>query len=380
MMQKSGRSAFPYEAIGTGGLALCSRPALGWVSRLSDEVILLSYNSRPDIDSKDASILIFLKNGKEQLTVSNGKSVYLKESEQGKGLHVSETATSLWVKPLLLDSGAILIEAGRKFVDANGQVGEEKGQFILAQQGGIPARFNPTQQIFIKVFRSARNFSNDALIQKYGGREYALWKDKAVLELSSGSSTYALFVSSGDYLIYEEGEWRVAVCEELKNDRPVAYVKSVSQKAVEIEVWDEIGFYPLQIKVEAAVRDRLQIKPEVMPSKVRLRSASQVSCVLGKRRMILKQGDWLLKTQTGWRNLRRAEEIEQYLNHRLKGELFIFDAIEKERGQSFMKGHFFDETRTEVESLTVPIDAEKSPRKTSRKRKTVFSSIQQRAA
>ena len=102
-----------------------------------------------------------------------------------------------------------------------------------------------------------------------------------------------------------------------------------------------MGFSPLQLNVEMDRQARLQLKPEAMPSKVRLRSASQVSCALGKRRVIIKQGDWLLKTQTGWRNLRRNEEIELYLNHRLKGELLIFDGIEQEQGRSVMKGNLF---------------------------------------
>jgi hypothetical protein len=125
----------------------------------------------------------------------------------------------------------------------------------------------------------------------------------------------------------------------------------------------------LQFKVEAAQEPRLQFKAEAMPSKIRLRSASQVSCALGKRRVILRVGDWLLKTPTGWRNLRRTDEIQSYLSHRLKGELLIFDAIEKEQGNWVMKGHLFDETRTQQLPLTLSIDAEKAQGKTSRKRK-----------
>jgi len=200
------------------------------------------------------------------------------------------------------------------------------------------------------------------------------------LELTNGSKTYALFVSAGDYLLYEEGEWRVAAYEELSSNLPVAYVKAASGKTLEINVWDETGFYPVQIKVEMERQARLQLKPESMPSRIRLRSGTQVSCALGKRRVILKQGDWLLKTSSGWRNLRKAEEIGQYLNHRLKGELFVFDGIEKEQGRSVMKGHIFDETRTQVQPFSLPIDAEKPQGKTSRKRKPILSNSERRAA
>ncbi len=378
--QKTGRSFFPYEAIGSGGLALHPRHALGWISRLADELVVIAYNSRPDIESTNAKILISLKNGKEQLTISNGRTVYLKESEQGKGLHSSEEATPLWAKPILLENGAVLIEAGRKLVSKDGQAGEEKGQFIVAGQGGVPSRNSVANNLFAKDLKSGRSFPHDLLVQKYGGREYSTWYEKAVLEFSRGSSTYACFVSSGDYLLYDQGEWRVSSLEELNVDQPVAYVKSISGKSIDIEAWDETGFCPLQVKIEMEKQGRCQLKPEMMPSGIRLRSGTQVSCAFGKRRMILKQGDWLLKTSSGWRNLRRADEIQQYLYHRLKGELLIFDGIEKEQGRSVMKGHLFDETRTQLQPLTLPIEAEKTQSKTSRKRKPIFSSSDRRAA
>lgn len=369
------RAFSPYESIGSGGLALHPSHPFGWVSRLASELVLIAYNSRPDVDAKDAKILISLKNGKEQLTLANGRNLFLKESDQGKGLLSSEAATGLWFKPILLENGAILIDAARKLVSKEGQEGEEKGQFIVSQQGGIPACYNPTQKSFASALRGARAFFSDLFIEKYGGREYAPWKDKAILEFTNGFGPYACFVSPGDYLIYEGEEWRVCPFEELKRDHPIARVKAASGKAIEVEVWDETGFYPLQFRVETALEPHLQFKPEVMPSKIRLRSGSQVSCALGKRRVVLREGDWLLKTANGWRNLRRTEEIGLYLNHRLKGELFIFDGIEKEQGNLVMKGHLFDETRTQKLSVVLPIDAEKPQGKTSRKRKPLRSAI-----
>lgn len=371
--QKAGKFIFPYEAIGSGGLALHPRHALGWVSRLADELVLIAYNSRPDVKPNDAKILISLKNGKEQLILSNGRTVFLKESEQGKGLHSSEDPTGLWAKPILLDNGAVLIEAGRKLVSKEGHAGEEKGQFIVAGQGGVPSRYNPVNQSFAKELKSGRSFPYDLLIQNYGGREYSGWREKVVIELAQDSSTYACFISPGDYLLYDEGEWRVCSFEELKMDHPIAKVKAISGKTVEIEAWDEIGFCPQLFKMEMEKQGRSQLKHEMMPSAVRLRSGTQVSCAFGKRRMILKQGDWLLKTSTGWRNLRRSEEIEQYLHHRLKGELLIFDGIEKEQGRTVMKGHLFDETRTHMQPLALPIETDKAQGKTSRKRKPIFS-------
>jgi hypothetical protein len=165
------------------------------------------------------------------------------------------------------------------------------------------------------------------------------------------------------------GEWRVAFREEIQSDLPVAHVRAVHAGALEIDVWDETGFCPLQVKVDMEKQMPLQRKLEGMPTQIRLRNSTQVSCALGKRRVILRQGDWLLKTASGWRNLRKMEEIDQYLHRRLKGELFIFDSLEKEQGRMVMKGYLFDETRTVAQPLALPIDSEKSQGKSSRRRK-----------
>lgn len=374
-IQKQGRANFSYEAIGQGGLALRPRHAFGWISRLADELVLIAYNSRPDVESQHAKILISLKNGKQQLAITNGSMIYLKESEQGKGLLPSEDATNLWVKPLLLDNGAVLIEAGRKFLSKDGEAKDEKGQFIVSGQNEAAFRFNPSNQSFFKILKSGRGFGYDLLLRKYGGREFGSWAEKAVIELSKGTSTYACFVSVGDYLLYENGEWHVCSFEKLKKDLPVASIKAISQNAVDIEMWDEIGFCPLQIKVAMEKQGYVQPKPEMMPSTIRLRNGTQVSCAFGKRRMILKQGDWLLKTAAGWRNLRRTEEIEQYLHHRLKGDLLIFDGIEKEQGRYVMKGHLFDETRMQMTPYAFPIETDRSQNKSFRKRKPIFSTL-----
>ncbi|MBI2810776.1 MAG: hypothetical protein HYX67_08120 [Candidatus Melainabacteria bacterium] len=276
----------------------------------------------------------------------------------------------------MLDNGEVLVEAGRTL----GQSGEEKGQFIVSPQGGVPAKYNSSQHVCMQELKAARSFSNDLLLKKYGGREYASWQEKAVLELSQNASTYACFVSAGDYLVYDAGEWKISSFENLKPDCPVAAVKSVTPRGVDVEAWDETGFYPLPLHIEAEQGGRFQLKPEAMPTSIRLRSGTQISCAFGKKRVILRQGDWLLKTATGWRNLRRTEEIDNFLNRRLKGELMIFDAIEKDQGRLVMKGNLFDETRTQVQAVTFPIEAEKAPGKLSRKRKPLLPNAERRAA
>jgi hypothetical protein len=351
---------YPLDAIGTGPLALRPKIACGWVSRIAEEFSVFAFNSRPDVLQKDAKILIGTKEGKESAVLQNGKAIFLQERTEGKGLEISDLPTSIWIKPILLDNGSVLIEAGRKLISRDGEVlGEEKGEFIAPLHKNASFR----QQESLSDLRAALHLGEDPLIEKYGGAEYASWKEKIKLHITSGSKSYAVFVSKGDFLQFKNQEWRIASGDALSPDLPLACIVSSCSKAVEIQAWDASGFFSIECTVTPKILEGRSVLHELYPTALRLRSNTQVSCLLGKKRMLLKKGDWLLKTASGWRNLRRADEIEDCLFHRLKGELFIFDGIEKQQGKTFLAGYIFDALRTQAHAISLPIDTEKKGNK-----------------
>ncbi len=368
-LHRGGSPSYPYEAIGSGGLTLNRRHALGWVSRIADDLSLVAYNGRPNVPATEAQLLLNFKASRDQELVLNGKPLFLQEMQQGNGLSISAEESGLWIKPILLENGTVLVEACRTLSTEEGGKIEEKGQFFMTAQGGVPARLNPSQEIFMLELKAAQFHSSDFLIQKYGGTEYAAWRGRAVLEFTSGSKTYACFVTEGDDLCYLDGEWQVVAREDLPEGLPVARVHSIAGRVVQLEAWDAAGFYPVQLRIAESDRDSyFQIRPENLPAKVRLRNSTQVSCALGKRRVILKQGDWLLKTATGWRNVRKIDELQQLLYFRMKGELLIFDGIEREQGRLVMKGHCFNGSRTQMQPFSIPIEADKTTSKSKRKK------------
>jgi hypothetical protein len=56
----------------------------------------------------------------------------------------------------------------------------------------------------------------------------------------------------------------------------------------------------------------------------------------------------------------------------LKGELLIFDGIDKQQGKTVLTGHLFDKNRVSATFVSLPIDAEKKEsHKTFRKDKQI---------
>ncbi len=370
------QTPFPYEAIGNGALMLNPHQTWGWVSHLAKELLVIAHNSRPDAMQSEAQILLGLKTEDASKQMTSGKVLFLEKNDATGAFTFSEGPQPLWVKPILLENGRVLIEAGKKLGQLDSAHGsEEKGQFVVpaCASAARGKKYSTLAQEAFGLLKNAKCWGQDLLIQQYGGGEFRKWREKLKIELFQGAASYVVFVAKGDYVMWKEGRWQEAPLSELSAQQPVALVRAVSPRAVELTVWDETGFYPASVELAIEHGGRVNQKAQATLTQPRLRTASQISCMLGKKRVVLRQGDWMLKTGAGWRNLRRKEEIESCLHHRIKGELFIFDSLEKEQGRWVVKGNLFDEMRTQVQSVSMPIEMENKTGKSRKKRKIPFA-------
>ncbi len=361
-LEKSYLPPHAYDAIGTNALALSSYRFSEFIPRLSRELVLLARNTRPDAYKSEPSVLLGLKSAKEERVVKSGELFYLKDNEKGWRtlLTFSPKPTGLTLKPLFTEKGGVSFEVAKE--------GEhEKRQFSLAS---VLATGQVKQETpWMQSLKQAKCWGKDLLLQEYGGEEFRRMRDKQKVQLESAGSSYVSYVAQGDYLTWQEEKWKVVSLEEVKPDAPMAYVQSATPKGVEIVAWDETGFFRSQFKAEVQAAPKLALKAEQLFTSVRLRNNSQVTCVAGKRRLVLNQGDWLLKTASGWRHLKKWQQIEEYLQHRIRGELFIVDSIDKTQGKAMLQGNYFDEMRTQIAALSIPITSEQKPARSHTKRK-----------
>ena len=369
---------FAYEAIGSGPLSLNPANQAAFLN-LDHEIVILAKNARPDAPlSRAGKILVGLKSSGEEREVTSGSLIYLRYDPAATGavFRFSSEPDALWIKPVIMEQSGVLIELGRE-VTVQGSVEQETSNFVLPEPSasdvmGGRALGRRSAGKEIEALKLTSVWGRDVLFEKYGGKEFQLMKEKIKLEFANPSQV--CFVSQGDYLTLWEGLWRVVALQEAHPDSPLLYVKTISANGAEIQAWDATGFYPFQLKLDIQRPPKLAPRPEGLPSSLRVRTISQVTCLLGKRRLILKRGDWLLKTATGWRNIKRPQDIEDCLYHRLKGELFVFDAIEKEGGKMVLKGNLFDEMRTQAYPVVIAIENEKKAPRKGRPRKLPFSS------
>lgn len=343
--------SFSHESIGTGALALSSKQQLGWVADVAREVVILGYNNRPDAQGPGVALLMGLKGGMQPVEISQGKTIFL-ENREG-GLHFTEKEGSVWVQPLVLGQEGVLVEVGRTTV----ALGKEVSQFVMPFPGSLKKK-NKAEERYFQAFEGALFWEKDKLLEMYGGSQFEEKKSKYRVSFPSGSGGYACSVGVGDELIWKEGEWKEKE-QEITSFYPLAKVMAVSPQGVKIHVWDVSGFEEKIVELPLQVVRNFDKSSSFLPKEVRLRTANQVSGLFGKKRISLKKGDWLLKTQTGFKNVRSMRDIKMCLSHRLKGELFVVDTIEKEGGGWVLKGNLFDPMRTQVIPITCPIESEK---------------------
>lgn len=322
---------------------------------LEQKLVLLSQSLRPDLGNGAKSFRIGVKGSEEQRVVKEGEALFLNVIEHPSGgIETVEFSDSLHGKkmiPHLLNGSSVLLklegDAGEILLQASPQNGDSsrRGMDIFDQY-------------------QAKLWGSDLFFREYGGAEYRVLGQKQKIELSDGSKSYFLFVAPKDFLTFRDNRWHVlASVEEADPAAPLACVQAAGHNFLEIEGWDVDGFPLFQTKLNLEKQSPLNFSPDQSITQAKLRSANQVSCKIGKKRMVLKPGDWVIKTQTGWRKLVLINEIESYLNNELQGELFVVDAIEA-GGQ--LKGRQFDPKRVQMKPFT--IQAVSSKAKSTKKR------------
>lgn len=358
----------PLEKIGQGPLSLQSSRRKAMLPDMSREIALLAKNIRPDRNTKEIGFLLSLKSSQVEQKVKNGQLVFLScDSSSGGSSPVyrfSERKTPLWIRPSYLDRNKVLLEVGLFMPSQESEAFlEEKAQFVLQEEGGLYSdRFE--KELWFSSLAQAKLWGQDVMFSKFGGQKYSKWRNKMKVEVPGKSGSVFCFLEAGDYLAWNEGKWVPVESAEKAQGKPLAQVKSLSVRDLELEVWNEDGFYPQSIKLELQSGFKgKSLKPDQLPQNARMKTLRQVSCSFAKRRYVLKQGDWIVKTKRGWKVLKRSVDVESYLHHILCGELCIFESLVREHGKLCMKGYWIDEMRTEAHPFSLPVVGDRSLQK-----------------
>jgi len=369
---------FSIDKVGEGPLSLHNFGRKTGTPELAQEVVLISKNPRPGSLGEKPDFLLYLKSSGDEYKAKQGEQIFLSCDSLPGGLapvyRFSSAKTPLWIRPEFSEKEGMKLEVGLFTLSKeNGVFQEEKTQIKLT--GEAVGRKKKENLPFMEMLEKSKLWGHDVVLSGFAGPSYAHLKDKVKVEIPCFDKRIFCFVGKGDFLLFEEGKWIPGDASKEIEGKPIAQVRKVAQKSVELEAWDPETFQAYSVKLEFNPSFRGAIKAEGLPHTVRSKSGKQISCFFGKRKLLLKEGDWLLKTRRGWRKLKRPGEVSDYLRHKFFGELFIFESLVKEQGKLLMKGFLVDEMRTFSQPFSCPVVLESQDLKASAaaEKKRLFS-------
>lgn len=353
-----------YEAIGKSIFSLKYSPMTMQLPDLRKHLIFYGKNDRPD--AKDArSLLHFAFVGNKSLTSMspNEKMYVLYDRNVTPPQYIfspGNEETSLWIQATATER-----EATVKVHMKNDQ-----GQII--QDPWSHAQFTIPQKEFVRTGtpweigkwrvdgsllarQKARWYGMDRFLENHGGKEYSQDINKQRLDFGEGNEIYSVFVDMSDGLIWNNEKWNVVKPGTDSLGYPLLMIKKIDDRLMQLELWDVDGQSKIALNL-------LKSSEPWMPQNVLQnfkflgsRTRSQFVFEVNKERMLLSPKDWLILTPNGWKKLNTPEEVDDYVNRKLVGILFVFDGIERKDDQQYIKGTLYNSSRSESKPVEIPI-------------------------
>ncbi len=325
-------------ALGQGPLAL-TLPQSKELQPILGELVLIGANTRPD---QDRICSIALRSSGEERVFSIGETLFF-EIKGGK-LLFSKANTDLSLTARSLEKGQLLCEI------KNGSLSET----CSLTSSAIFSR-GLEQEAYLEMLKKGAVWGKDVFLSGWGGDEYREMTSKT--KISLGPDVY--FLKPGDCLWWNGEAW-VA---EIESDEagPIAQLVKASPQGADFQVWDASGFSSQALHVGVQTSPKTPLKLNELMTAIRPRSPSEITCQLGKRRVIVREGDWWIRTDDRWKPVRTTADLEACLHHQIPGELFIFEKVEASKGKVTLKGRSFDRMRTFSEPVSLVLQTEKKP-------------------
>ncbi|PIS03299.1 MAG: hypothetical protein COT85_01055 [Chlamydiae bacterium CG10_big_fil_rev_8_21_14_0_10_42_34] len=314
---------------------------------LQGEVAFLLDPPRPIGNADQGRILVRIKKSAQVKQVALPCRVDLEF--QGDRLGFAKEKSSFWLELAMRDDQRI----------------ECKG-FINSLEGGEVSAGTFLVSADEPLVRSLRDFSQGSAFKALAEARW-LGRDQFSVKESTGERLELLMagifeLNADEWLVWKDQKWEK--CDSPDPLLPIARIHSVTPVSLVFEGWDADGY--VRFMVNSAVTQSTKLRPEEIFSSIRIRSEKQISCMLEKQCIVLKAGDWVLKSGGKWKILRKKEERDAFTNGKLSGELFVFEQITLKKGQKMIQGKLFNSGRTQM----VPVElAAQSGRKIQKKGK-----------
>lgn len=354
-----------YDTIGDPAMELNTAPIGLQLPDLRKVLVYHGKNGRPDADPK-TTLLNFALTGMSGVTAVSPKTpTYILYDKRLKRYEFSpnNAETPLWIE-VFPEGSQVNVYAGLK---------DEEGNTI--ETPAAHASFNLTEKPVVRsdsgsweigkqrvdgtllARQKARWYGPDRFFERHGGPEYEHRVDRQRIDFGEGDNLYSVFVQLGDALVWEDGKWVVAKPGPETLGKPLMVIKKVEDRLISFELWDNEGKSKVVLNILKT--------PEAAPPANTLqsfkfvgsRTRSQFVFEINKHRIMLSPHDWLLQTDKTWKKLTTVKEIDDYVEGRTPGLLFIFDGVEKRDDRQVIVGTLFNKSRSDFQKIEMVMES-----------------------
>lgn len=353
------------KAIGNSLLSLKFSPLTMQLPDLKRHLIFYGRNGRPDAQL-DQPLLYFSFNGnKTPTSIKPSEKFYIfydrRQPNPQYTFSPNNMETPLWIEAIPKDQ-EVEIRVGMK---------NEKGDIVQEPAGN--ARFNLQQKEYVRTGgttwelgkwrvdgsllarQKARWYGADRFLEQHGGDEYKDLQGKHRIDFGEGENLYSVFVGLKETLVWKEDKWNVLKPGPDTIGHPILVVNKMDERLMGLELWDAEGKGKINLNLLKSNENWVPQNLQQNFKFVGARTRSQFVFEVDKERMLLSPQDWLVLTEEGWIKLETPEDIDNYVNRKLTGPMFVFDGISRKEDRQVFIGKMYNTSRTDMQAIEMPV-------------------------
>jgi len=351
-----------YKAIESPALSLSFSPHNAQLPDLRKFLTYYGKNARPDAQDEKQPLYFGFTGNKSTTPLAPGERLYIMydkylnppqylfspdNKKTALWIEAEQRGTQATIKVSMVDDEGDLIRTPRSYAE-----------FALAEKEFAKGNNNTWElgkwrvDATLLARQKTRWFGVDKFIDTHGGDEYKNWINKQRLDFGEADDVYSVYIADHQCMIWKDNHWQVATPGQETINYPILCVKRIDDRVMNLELWDVGGKGKVMLNL---VKSSEQWMPKNIEDNfhfVGARTRSQYIFEIENERTTLRPNDWLVLTDTGWKKLITPQEIDDYVNRKVTGPLFVFNGVETHDGKQSISGTLYSAARTEM----VPVE------------------------
>ncbi|NGX42108.1 MAG: hypothetical protein K940chlam7_00385 [Chlamydiae bacterium] len=360
-----------YDAIGPPFLRLKYSPMTLQLPDLRNTLIYYGKNERPDALAEQSLLHFSFSGSKEISSIPPETPLYLVYDEDLPRIKYrfspNNEETYLWIKATPKEKEAMIAVLMKNESGEVVRKPEKHSKFTLRERefarfGGEKWEIGKWKVDGTLLARQrARWYGQDLFLEKHGGEEFKEFVEKQRIDFGEQDEAYSVYVSIGDALAWIGDKWQKVQPGEDSRGHPLLVVSKIEERLMRLDLWDVAGKGKVTLNLIKSTETRIPQDVEKTFKFVGARTRSQLMFEVKDERVIISPQDWFLYIDGEWQKLTTPKEIDDYVERKTVGPLFVVDSIDRGDGHQVLMGTIFNGTRTDMKSVEIPLQQSTSP-------------------